>query len=116
LIIVNEPKGCIFGGEVAAPTFKRIAQKVLPYLGIYPNFQLSPRKSEEVVRKRAPSRTPSFVMPDLKGVSMREAWSILSPITSNLRFVGSGFAVEQKPELGITLTPEREVVVWFEGK
>jgi cell division protein FtsI/penicillin-binding protein 2 len=112
LIIVNEPKGCIFGGEVAAPTFKRIAQKVLPYLGIYPNFQLSPRKSEEVVRKRA----PSFVMPDLKGVSMREAWSILSPITSNLRFVGSGFAVEQKPELGITLTPEREVVVWFEGK
>jgi cell division protein FtsI/penicillin-binding protein 2 len=37
VIVVDEPKGGYFGGEVAAPGFGKIASFALPYLGIAPN-------------------------------------------------------------------------------
>jgi cell division protein FtsI/penicillin-binding protein 2 len=36
VVMVDEPKGAIFGGEVAAPAFGSIAQFALPYLRIPP--------------------------------------------------------------------------------
>jgi cell division protein FtsI (penicillin-binding protein 3) len=36
-VTVDEPKGGIYGGEIAAPAFQRIAQFALPYLGIPPS-------------------------------------------------------------------------------
>ncbi|MDP9400135.1 MAG: penicillin-binding protein 2 [Actinomycetota bacterium] len=36
-VLVDEPKGAIYGGEVAAPAFQAIAQFALPYLGIAPD-------------------------------------------------------------------------------
>ncbi|MEW6097520.1 MAG: penicillin-binding transpeptidase domain-containing protein [bacterium] len=37
LVVVDEPKGTYWGGQVATPTFKRIAKRILSYLGILPN-------------------------------------------------------------------------------
>lgn len=37
LILLDQPKGSYYGGTVAAPVFKEIASKVLPYLSILPN-------------------------------------------------------------------------------
>jgi hypothetical protein len=34
--MVDEPKGAIYGGTVAAPAFQKIAQFALPYLRIAP--------------------------------------------------------------------------------
>jgi len=36
-VIVHEPQGAIYGGVVAAPVFRNIAAKVLPYLGVMPS-------------------------------------------------------------------------------
>jgi len=36
-VMVDEPKGDIYGGSVAAPAFQKIASFALPYLGIPPN-------------------------------------------------------------------------------
>jgi len=36
-VMVDEPQGAIYGGEVAAPAFQKIAQFALPYLRIPPN-------------------------------------------------------------------------------
>jgi cell division protein FtsI/penicillin-binding protein 2 len=36
-VTVDEPQGGIYGGEIAAPAFQRIAQFALPYLGIPPS-------------------------------------------------------------------------------
>jgi cell division protein FtsI/penicillin-binding protein 2 len=35
-VMVDEPQGAIYGGQVAAPAFGRIAQFALPYLRIPP--------------------------------------------------------------------------------
>lgn len=35
-VVIDEPQGEAWGGVVAAPVFRRIAEQVLPYLGVYP--------------------------------------------------------------------------------
>ncbi len=52
LIMIDEPRGAPWGGEVAAPVFRRIALRVLRYLRI-------PAKGEEVLFAGAP-RTASL--------------------------------------------------------
>ena len=37
-IVIDEPKGKYYGGEVAAPLFKRIAKRLLIYLNIFPEL------------------------------------------------------------------------------
>ena len=36
-VIVHEPQGSMYGGVVAAPVFREIAAKALPYLGVMPS-------------------------------------------------------------------------------
>ena len=37
LVVIDEPKGDVFGGLVAAPAFKEIAQEALAHLGVPPS-------------------------------------------------------------------------------
>jgi len=37
LVVVNEPKGAYYGGQVAAPSFKIIMEKILRYLEVLPD-------------------------------------------------------------------------------
>ena len=34
IVIIKEPTGAYYGGEIAAPVFQRIMKRVLPYLNI----------------------------------------------------------------------------------
>ncbi len=36
-VVVDEPQGAIYGGQVAAPAFQKIVAFALPYLGIKPD-------------------------------------------------------------------------------
>ncbi|MEN6441247.1 MAG: penicillin-binding protein 2 [Syntrophobacter sp.] len=36
-VVIHEPQGAIYGGVVAAPVFRNIAAKALPYLGVMPS-------------------------------------------------------------------------------
>jgi cell division protein FtsI/penicillin-binding protein 2 len=38
-VVVDEPRGQFYGGDVAAPLFKSIAEKLMIYLGIYPELE-----------------------------------------------------------------------------
>ncbi|MCP5107419.1 MAG: hypothetical protein GY950_28790 [bacterium] len=37
-VVIDEPKGEYYGGDVAAPLFKSIAEKLLIYLKIFPEL------------------------------------------------------------------------------
>ncbi len=41
-VVVHEPQGTIYGGVVAAPVFRELAAKALPYLGVMPSEPISP--------------------------------------------------------------------------
>jgi cell division protein FtsI (penicillin-binding protein 3) len=59
-VVVHEPHGAIYGGVVAAPVFREIAAKVLPYLGIMPsNPPSSDPRLQTVLAKAVGNRKPA---------------------------------------------------------
>jgi hypothetical protein len=51
IVVLDEPGTSIYGGAVAAPVFKEIAEQVLPYLGVAPDTdtkQVAPRVEDQI--------------------------------------------------------------------
>jgi cell division protein FtsI (penicillin-binding protein 3) len=124
LVVVDEPKGQVYGGVVAAPAFNQIAVKTAYYLGIPPTEPVA----RAVVRKEAaPARTgeipitrvstssaeSAMVMPDLRGLSMGRTVDVMGRYSVKLNLVGTGVAVHQTPAPGQLLVPGAECTVTF---
>jgi cell division protein FtsI (penicillin-binding protein 3) len=109
------------GGAVSAPVFKRIAEATLQYLGIAPTVNPAPpvlvtRRDESSAQPtggESPS-TPMFslvadgppgTVPDLHGMSARDAVRRLVRLGLSARVAGDGFVVSQDPEPGEPLEP-----------
>ncbi len=85
LVIIDEPKGEVYGGMVAAPAFNRIAVKTALYLGMLPSEPDARSAARAMAAAARPegvrmtrvamgSAESAMVMPDLKGLSMG-GWS-----------------------------------------
>jgi cell division protein FtsI (penicillin-binding protein 3) len=104
------------GGVVSAPVFKRIAEESLRYLGIGPT--VNPGTPVLVARRADPTAPqasaadedepvvslvndgPANTVPDLRGMSARDALRTLVKIGMNAHVSGDGFVVSQEPEAG----------------
>jgi cell division protein FtsI (penicillin-binding protein 3) len=116
IVIVDEPQGESYGGVVAAPIFKTIMEKVLPMLNVVP-------KGATVVKNEFGSASPkvasgdqplidgikvgkkmeTVVMPDLTGLSMRNALSRIEGKGLVIKVSGNGRVVDQVPRPGSIL-------------
>jgi cell division protein FtsI (penicillin-binding protein 3) len=122
LVVLDSPHGNGYtGGAVSAPIFKRIAEAALTYLGIGPNLNAPPPvlvarhdPSHDGDAAPQPTRVSSILsatieparnglMPDLRGLSAREALKALSRIGMTAKMTGDGFVLEQSPEAGAAL-------------
>jgi cell division protein FtsI (penicillin-binding protein 3) len=120
VVMIDTPRaGGYYGGTVAAPIFKRIAEASLRHLGIPRTIdamppvlvarrapdvpETTPVRAELIDRALEPAR--AGVMPDLRGLSAREAVRLLSSIGMTARMSGDGFVVEQSPAAGTPLMP-----------
>jgi cell division protein FtsI (penicillin-binding protein 3) len=134
-VIVDEPKGAIFGGVVAAPIFREIAAQSLRIMGYYPkeppkdknqpvlaNLLATPAAAATTsttpeVKFNPPKleipKGPLTVMPDLKGYTIRQVLTILNRSGLHCRFEGSGMAVNQEPAPGTVITPGATCMVKF---
>ncbi|MGQ9921526.1 MAG: penicillin-binding protein [Desulfobacca sp.] len=141
VVIVDEPKGAIYGGTVAAPIFREIAGQALRFLGYYPQPS-SPSPTDTIQVKQgqpanpAPaaavppaakppvdtpvqaalvpgSNAPLKQMPDLKGKTIREVIAILHNAGIRCQVEGRGLAFEQKPEPGAPLPANNQCFVKF---
>ena len=107
------------GGRVAAPIFRSIAEPALRYLGIAPN--INPAPPVLVARRDAPEQSPvaatetslklivdepEGIVPDLRGLSAREAVRTLVRLGMTARVSGDGFVVSQDPAPGTPLESE----------
>ena len=113
LIVVDEPQGGNYGGVVAAPIFKAIMEKVLPYLQVAPKGTVVVKNElDSAPRKEASGTQPTIdgikvgkgagtvVMPDLTGLSMRNAMSRMEGRGVIIKVSGNGKVVEQTPKPG----------------
>jgi cell division protein FtsI (penicillin-binding protein 3) len=127
LVVIDSPKGKgYYGGAVAAPVFKRIAEQALRHLGIAPTIGAPPplvvarRSPPSAAVDSRPARvdagvslaigppSPAGLMPDLRGLSAREAAHALARLGLVPQVEGDGVVVDQEvppgasPEYGAT--------------
>jgi cell division protein FtsI (penicillin-binding protein 3) len=119
IVVIDSPHGAGYtGGIVSAPVFKRIAESTLRYLGIGPTINPAPavlvaRDSGDMnapASGRIAQPTVSLVanaapgtIPDLRGLSAREAVRTLVKLGLVARMSGDGNVVAQEPAAGTPL-------------
>ena len=120
IVVIDSPKAKgYYGGVVAAPIFQRIADAALRHRGVPPTINALPpvliaRHSSEpeaitprpvvatdVEKALEPAR--AGLMPDLRGLSAREALRTLTLVGMTARMSGDGFVLEQSPAAGEAL-------------
>jgi cell division protein FtsI (penicillin-binding protein 3) len=141
-VIVDEPKGAIFGGVVAAPIFREIAAQSLRFLGHYPQGENmpvlagllpTPAAAQPAPEAKTPApktttprkvlklqaatpKKPLEVMPNLSGLTIRQVLNLLHRSGLHCRFEGSGLAVSQEPAPGTSISPGTTCLVRFRSR
>jgi cell division protein FtsI (penicillin-binding protein 3) len=133
-VVLDEPALVRWGGFVAAPAFRRIAEMSLRYLGVVPKegASASPASAaaepdpaepshevvEEIRTKPAPwvASLPGegVRLPDLRGASLRQAAKTLFGLGLVPAVEGTGRLSHQEPEAGTVLAPGSKVKLIFE--
>ena len=116
IVMIDSPHGRVtsYGGTVAAPIFKRIAEASLRHLGVAPTVNAPPPsmvardtgvspRDEQVVLERVAAR--DGIVPDVRGMSARDAVRAFMRAGLAPRVDGNGVVVEQSPAAGTTLMP-----------
>lgn len=125
-VIIDEPQGVKYGGVVAAPAFRGIAQNSLAYLKIQPNVPTTAAARPAEAKVAAATAVDSLsdgdvqditvegeIMPNFKGMSMRRVLKMMEKRGINIRLIGSGRAAEQSPPSGHKIRGVGEVWIKF---
>lgn len=122
-VFVDEPKAPFYASQIAAPLFRRIAERSLQILDRLPKTHIS--HADAAGNSRAffadpPARVTlqevapgKWVMPDLKGLSMREALRAVGQHVDKIKVEGQGYLKDQAPAKGALLTPDSVVMLQF---
>jgi cell division protein FtsI (penicillin-binding protein 3) len=127
LVVIDEPRTSPYGGVVAAPAFKAIAQQSLCYLNVPPAKVDKIRKQAIEVKQEPAPVDPAaaaaegsineggegVMMADFHGQSMRQVLRVMEKRGLNVKLIGSGRAVEQSPLPGHRIGPADHVWVRF---
>lgn len=122
IVMVDSPRvGGDTGGVIAAPIVKRIAEAGLRQMGVTPTINQPPpvmiaRRGENPVTTAAAPLAPSIVtmtasmtdgggLPDLRGMSARDALRELARLGLSARMEGAGVVTEQTPAPGSQIEP-----------
>jgi cell division protein FtsI (penicillin-binding protein 3) len=115
-VFIDEPRGEIYGGEVAAPAFKEIAEYALRVLDVQPAPALSARPAPQPSEpRRTDDEEPGpaavewsggtvsagrVTVPALAGLPARAAIRALETLDLAAELRGTGHVVEQSPPPG----------------
>lgn len=124
LVVIDEPKGRGFGGTVAAPAFRAIADQTLSYLKVFPRGEaltgvaalgnpFSKKPPAQAVKGKDDRGPCPDYLPDFTGLSMRRVLQIIREYNLSVHIEGSGRAVSQRPAAGIPLATVSECWVTF---
>ncbi len=130
-VFVDEPKGDIYGGEVAAPAFREVVEHAMKMLGVpplpagavsssapvaavaatEPEEPPAPPSVEQAPRRSARSPAGNVAVPSLAGLSVRTAVRTLEAADLVAEITGSGRVVAQTPAPGRLVTPGTRVLM-----
>ena len=108
-VAVDNPKKDYYGAQVAAPIFSKIARFAVREFGLAPVYASEttfisekkitlPRKLSAIKEEKKASYLP--MVPDLKGLSLKEVMAQISNSDIDLKLNGSGFVLNTVPPAG----------------
>ncbi len=121
LVVVDEPRLSQYGGTVAAPAFREIAEATLRYLGVAPSIpsrslalpvpRLAAFPEEPADSERAANSVARTDVPDFRGLDARAAIARATAAGLLVRAFGSGVVQSQTPLPGAALPNDRQIVL-----
>ncbi|MFH0821875.1 MAG: penicillin-binding transpeptidase domain-containing protein [Pseudomonadota bacterium] len=127
-VMIDEPAAKHrMGGKIAAPVFKNMAERILALYGRNPGkpetllaSSQADARGRGAARNRPAalkkgSREGEWIVPDLKGLDMRQVLDLCTKMKCDAAFKGSGYAVQQDPQPGAVLQEGSPLAVSFEG-
>ncbi len=128
LVLLDEPAGKHrTGGKIATPVFRKISEGILALCGskptdqdlviasssgVYPRTGGAPYRSVRVGKGPKPGE---WVVPDLKGLDMRQVVEVCGKMKCDPSFQGTGHVQSQDPKPGSVLREGASLAVSFKG-
>ncbi len=119
-IMIDEPQGSIYGGDVSAPVFNEVGTWALSNLGIQPELRMADAVAEisadiqaDNSRKVIQGPEEENILPDFRGLTMREVLRAGTSLGLEINLKGTGLAVDQVPKPGTYLEEIKSVMVSF---
>lgn len=127
LVIIDDPLGVYYGGQIAAPIAKDIFTQLFRYFHIEPSsdpFAGIPRPEEKKTMPKVseadpdaqPSAPGKVILPDLSGKTLRQAAQELADIGLTLQPEGSGVAVWQSAAPRSSVDEGSTITVYFKNE
>lgn len=129
LVMIDEPGNKHrTGGKIAAPVFRKIGEAILGLCGSRPSktfpilalgtdrYRYKSRRGSRRVKIRRGPRDGEWIVPDLKGLNMRQVLEICGKMKCDTSFTGVGYAVRQDPPAGKILKEGAPLNVSFAGE
>ena len=124
LVLIDEPEVNVYGGVVAAPVFRNIAQGALRHLAVAPRKAApipaapsGPEPLRQLVKRPPVKATDNAAeaTPDFVGLSFREALEKAQSLKVKVRLQGNGYVVKQTPAAGDRWHDEGVLVLSLQG-
>ena len=105
IVIIDEPQGIYYGGQVAGPVMQELLSNILPYLGVEQVFNEEELQMEEVIQ---------IEVPDLINMPVSQAKELLTDIGLEISTVGEGETIiAQFPIAGVSINKGERVKVFI---
>ena len=118
LVIIDDPTaGSFYGGQIAAPVAGEIFSQLLRYKHIEPSIDpfesMDKNKKNDKRVSEATAPPGKLIMPDLSGMSIREASQKLGELGLGMNIYGTGLSTGQSIPANTVVEPGSNVDVYF---
>ncbi|VWL85475.1 penicillin-binding transpeptidase domain-containing protein [Oceanivirga miroungae] len=122
IITVNEPnneKKIYYAAVVAVPAVRKIAEKLINYKSITPDYEKEEVKNKKKIAKKVlksnlkeiDAKFDNFIMPNLLGLSLKELISLDAFTKYNIQYIGSGNVFIQNIDEGKIIDKDSEIIL-----
>jgi len=118
LVMIDEPKGIVYGGTVAGPVFREVGKWTLNSLRVNPEIRLAETIKESTQDNTESPDKPILIgeanqLPDFRGKTMRDVLKRGNELGLDVLIDGSGMAISQEPDPGSSLEGIKTIKVSF---
>ncbi|MCD6122974.1 MAG: transpeptidase family protein [Spirochaetales bacterium] len=110
-VVIDNPKYEKYGGRIAAPVFKQIAEYIVTYRGIPLKTDTVYKEKQEISLSIPNQVKVGKVMPNLKGKPKRSLLPLLKLKDFNVHILGTGYVVSQNPKAGTALKKGMDITI-----